>query len=78
MEDTTILHVEGKGVTCGDLKFDEPEEDDHDYAAIPAVEQVSEYKEAVINYICGFVVRNGVEVTLSPQSDDCSLSLFED
>uniref|UniRef100_A0A8C4QYM9 THAP-type domain-containing protein n=1 Tax=Eptatretus burgeri TaxID=7764 RepID=A0A8C4QYM9_EPTBU len=31
--------------------------DDHDYADVPNFEQVSEYKEAAINYIAGFVVK---------------------
>ena len=44
-----------------DLNWSDPIEDDHNYAALPAVEEVSEYKEAVINYICGFIARQGYE-----------------
>ena len=57
LDDTTILHVDGEGATSVDLTWSDPEECDHDYDALPAMEEVSEYKEAVINYICGFVVR---------------------
>ena len=57
LDQTTILHVNGEGVSTVDLNWSDPDEDDHDYAALPAVEHVSEYKEAVINYISGFIVR---------------------
>ena len=36
---------------------DSPVHDDHDYADVPNFEQVSEYKEAAINYIAGFGVK---------------------
>ena len=61
LDDTTILHVEGEGLTYVDLKWSDPEEYDHDYDALPAMEEVSEYKEAVINYICGYVVRYNIK-----------------
>jgi len=36
---------------------DHPIESDHDYADIPNFETISEYKEAAVSYIAGFVVR---------------------
>ena len=57
LDETTILHVNGEGVSTVDLAWSDPVEEDHDYAALPVVEDVSEFKEAVINYISGFIVR---------------------
>jgi len=61
---TTILHVEPQSQSSISIAWkydlilqDSPVHDDHDYADVPNFEQVSEYKEAAINYIAGFVVK---------------------
>lgn len=63
LDTTTILHVDGQGVSSDDLikkyslENSTPEDEDHDYAALPVVEEISEYKEASINYIAGYIVK---------------------
>ena len=39
---------------------DVPQQTDHDYCDIPNITMVSEYKEAVISYIAGFVAKKAV------------------
>ena len=34
-----------------------PSEEDHDYADIPNMTELSEYKQAAISYMAGFVVK---------------------
>ena len=40
-----------------DMQAREPESSDHDYCDVPNVVELSEYKEAAISYIAGYVVR---------------------
>ena len=40
-----------------DLELRMPSEKDHDYANIPNVTELSEYKQAAISYIASFVVK---------------------
>ena len=50
LDATTLLHVNGEGVSTMNIvrKYElencEPEACDHDYDALPVVEQISEYK----------------------------------
>ncbi len=60
MDDTNILGATPAAVNTMrrfDLKPVEPPQSDHDYPLCPNVEAVSEYKEAAISYIAGFVVK---------------------
>ena len=60
LEEVSILHVNGVGVSTVDLRGSVSVEDDTDFSALPDIGEVSEYKQAVINYICGFIVRQGL------------------
>ena len=40
-----------------DMQLRQPESSDHDYCDLPNVVELSEYKEAAISYIAGYVVR---------------------
>ena len=40
-----------------DMELRQPESGDHDYCDVPNVVELSEYKEAAISYIAGYVVR---------------------
>lgn len=59
-DNTTILEATPTATNIArrfNLLPREPEKTDHDYADCPNVEVISEYKEAAINYIAGFVAR---------------------
>ena len=50
-----------------DLELRMPSEQDHDYADVPNVSELSEYKEAAISYIAGYVVKMVVKMISCPK-----------
>lgn len=63
LDDTTILESSTKtqSTVSVERKYDlltrEPVKSDHDYTDTPNIESVSEFKQAAINYIAGYVVK---------------------
>ena len=63
LDNTRVLNIyleEQSSVSIArkyDLLHREPIEDDHDYMDAPNIEHISEYKDACINYIGGYVSR---------------------
>ena len=55
-----------------DLELRMPSEQDHDYADVPNVSELSEYREAAISYIAGYVVKMVVKRISCP---DCVSAL---
>lgn len=51
-----------------------PLDSDHDYSILPYVESISEFKDAAIHYIAGFVVKKMEKILCMP----CSLALSSD
>ena len=50
-----------------DLELRMPSEQDHDHADVPNVSELSEYKEAAISYIAGYVVKMVVKRISCPE-----------
>ena len=57
-----------------DLKCREPLESDHDYAVVPNVCDLSQYKQAAVAYIAGYVVRMVRKRTACLQSQSALIS----